>query len=454
MALKPIQIPKKAAKDVQKYGKHIDEDTGEIHDLDEILEDEYDKPSDNDRAQRKNDLQELIDYLHEGYKFRFNVLRNEVEMSSKAPGFGEWKQLDDYELNSIVVDAKLDGFKTSPATVKMVLESHLTQRHHPIRDYFDKLPKWDGKDHIAAYVQRIKLVNPDYQKHLYPLVRRWLLAAAACAMNIVQRNEVCLVLIGGQGAGKTTYLDNLCPKELEEYRVTGPIVPDKKDQATANYLAEMWFVNIDDQLENLFGRDANALKNIITADDVTNRKSYARMTKRRQRIASFMASVNNPNFLTDSSNRRYLCFEVLDIDKSKKLPKPDGIWAQVKDMISRGERCKFTSEEQAIINKMNLDFAEITPEMELVQKYLAPGDPNDMLTVYPTTTDILTYLQTKTPGSMRLNNKVLGRALNRLQFVQTSKRVGQSMVPKKVYPVKVLNGEDRHRFYEPDYSQH
>jgi predicted P-loop ATPase len=441
--LKPVVIPTQSGSKQKTKAQTIDPETGDIMDAPAPKHGDPDAP-----PQRRSDLEDLLGYLQAKWAFRYNLLRSEVEVKS---GNTSWVQMDDFQLNTIVVQAKLDGYKTSVATVKMVLESSLTPTYHPIREYFEALPPWDGKDYIGAYCARITLTKPENQPYLAPLVRRWMLAAAGCALHIVTRNEVCLVLIGGQGLGKTTWLDNICPRALAEYRVTGPIVPDKKDQSTANMLAEMWFVNIDDQLENLFGKDANALKNIITSDDVVNRKAYARLTKKRKRVASFMASVNSSNFLTDTSNRRYLCFEVADIDRSKILEDATPMWSQVKALLQKGERVTFSAEEVARINAMNLDFAEITPEMELVQRYLQPAKPTDATCLFATNTDILRFLQFKTAGNLRLNTKVLGRALTRLQFEQHSRR-GYGPTPLKVYPLHCNEPADADYFrnnYQP-----
>lgn len=429
MSLEPIKIPKKT-KPV------INEQTG---DIDEELEGGFELSE--KRKERKSEVQELIDYLHYNYGFRYNLFTSEIEFTSEKSK--QWQAMDDRELNSVVLKAQLDGFKTSERTVSRILVSDHTPSYHPIKEYFAALPKWDGKDHIAAYCKR--LVVKDYAEHVTPLVRRWLLAAAACALGYISRNEVCLVLSGGQGLGKTTWLDHLCPPSLADYRVTGPIVPDKKDANTANMLAEKWFVNIDDQLENLFGKDANALKNIITADDVTNRKAYARMTKRRARVATFMASVNSTNFLTDTQNRRYLCFDVIDIDRKTRLPDITPLWAQVKHLLEKGESARFSAEEQNIINKMNLDFAEITLEMELLQQYITHPDNKLLMGFGATNTQILRYLSLKVPGTLRLSQRVLGRALTRLGYDLKSAR-NEAGIPTKMYQICLKTESDRTYF--------
>jgi hypothetical protein len=76
--------------------------------------------------------------------------------------------------------------------------------------------------------------------------------------------------------GKTTWLNKLCPDEMKEFLICSHINPSLTDQNTANFLAEKWFVNVDDQLETIFGKDFNSMKAIITAPFVTNRKTWHR----------------------------------------------------------------------------------------------------------------------------------------------------------------------------------
>ena len=72
----------------------------------------------------------------------------------------------------------------------------------------------------------------------------------------------------------------------------------------------------EEERELLNKQNENALKNLITTPAVKYRRPYAVYIEDYPHLASFMASVNGNEFLTDPpGSRRFLPFEVLRIDK-------------------------------------------------------------------------------------------------------------------------------------------
>lgn len=182
-------------------------------------------------------------------------------------------------------------------------------------------------------------------------MEKWLVASVATALG-KGINHLCLILVGGQGVGKTSWLNNLCPKSMREFLICSHINPSLTDQNTANFLAEKWFVNIDDQLETIFGKDFNSMKAIITAPFVTNRKTWHRFTKKRQRVCSFMGSVNSVKFLTDTENRRYLVFKTDNINFNHNVAM-EKVWAQALYLLENKHRYWFAQEEMKQLNQIN-----------------------------------------------------------------------------------------------------
>lgn len=247
------------------------------------------------------------------------------------------------------------------------------------------------------------------------------------------RNHTCLVLTGDQGKFKTTFLDLLCPPALHGYSYTGRIYPQEKD--TLTYIGQNLIVNIDDQLKALNKRDENELKNLITCPMVKYRMPYNKYVEEHPHLASFVASVNGNDFLTDpTGSRRFLPFEVLsiDIERAKGISM-DCVYTEAKALLNAGFRYWFGDDEIAELYKESEEFQVQTAEMELLLRcFEKPAEDNPHCT-YMTTTELITYLGYYTHHPLSL--KHMGEALKRAGFEKVSKR-REGGSPIYVYKVR------------------
>ena len=254
-----------------------------------------------------------------------------------------------------------------------------------------------------------------------PYLTKWLVAVVANAMdNRECRNHTCLVLTGEQGKFKTTFLDLLCPPALKGYSYTGKIYPQEKD--TLTYIGQNLIVNIDDQLKALNKRDENELKNLITCPMVKYRMPYDKYVEEHSHLASFVASVNGNDFLTDpTGSRRFLPFEVLaiDIERAKEISM-DAVYTEAKVLINSGFRYWFDDDEIVELYKESEEFQVQTAEMELLLRCFEKPAEDSPHCSYMTTTEILTYLGTYTHHPLSL--KHMGEALKRTGFKKVSRR--------------------------------
>ena len=180
-------------------------------------------------------------------------------------------------------------------------------------------------------------------------------------------NHTVLVLIGRQGIFKTTWLERLIPPELREYSsklpLSGQITKDDRLR-----LCENAMLNID-ELDAICGREMNIVKSLLTSTDVNERAAYGRLKERRVRLASFCASTNNREFLTDiTGNRRWLPFEVESIQNPFHSIIPyEQIYAQAVYLIEQGWYMYwFDLEEIEELEKHNEEFRAMENEEQLI----------------------------------------------------------------------------------------
>ena len=389
---------------------------------------------------------EIETYLSSRYEFRYNTVLGRTEYRGKNDAL--FLKVGRYEINTLRREIDNDiGVTTSSDNLYSIIESSFSPRINPIQEYFKRLSATDignsnrdcGND-VSLSLKAIHdlascVVVRNSDKWL-PYLTKWLVAVVANAMDDREcRNHTCLVLTGEQGKFKTTFLDLLCPPALHGYSYTGKIYPQEKD--TLTYIGQNLIVNIDDQLKALNKRDENELKNLITCPMVKYRMPYDKYVEEHPHLASFVASVNGNDFLTDpTGSRRFLPFEVLFIDINRaKAISMDAVYTEAKALLKSGFRYWFDNDEIVKLYKESEEFQVQTAEMELLLCcFEKPTEDNPNCT-YMTTTEIITYLGYYTHHSLSL--KHMGEALKRSGFEKVSKR-REGGIPIYVYKVRKI----------------
>ena len=369
------------------------------------------------------------------YDFRFNTVKSRTEYRV-ANTCNLYQPVTKFALNSF--RRKLDvtaGITTSADNIRMILESDFAGKVHPIREYFTALPLLNPAKYgyINKLLNTVQVANPDKWAEYFT---KWLVGVAANAMNDIGcQNHTCLVLTGDkQGQFKTWWLDNLCPLPLKNYLFTGKIDPQGKDIYTL--IAEYLFINIDDQLKELNKQNENALKNLITTPAVKYRRPYDIYIEEYPHLASFMASVNGNEFLTDpTGSRRFLPFEVLHIDKpTAENICMDNVYSEVMYLYRHHVRYWFNDTEIEELHLTNAGFEVQTVEFEMLMQYFEKPSEKEENLFFMTTAQILTRLRDVCP--MQLSEKRLGEALRKAGFKRVQKRINNSNYSVYGYRIK------------------
>ena len=383
-------------------------------------------------------------YLSSYYEFRYNTVLGRTEY--RRMNSSDFTKVGRYEINTLRREIDNDiGIITSSDNLYSIIESSFSPRINPIQEYFKALPLVDiGCDEGNSNISSLSLkaipklascvVVHNHEKWL-PYLTKWLVAVVANAMDDREcRNHTCLVLTGEQGKFKTTFLDLLCPSKLHGYSYTGKIYPQEKD--TLTYIGQNLIVNIDDQLKALNKRDENELKNLITCPMVKYRMPYDKYVEEHPHLASFVASVNGNDFLTDpTGSRRFLPFEVLSIDIERaKAISMDNVYAEAKALLKSDFRYWFDDDEIAELYRESEDFQVQTAEMELLLRCFEKPTEDESYSLM-TTTEILTYLGIYT--YQPLVAKRMGEALKKAGYIKVSKRRNGSS-PIYVYKIRKI----------------
>ena len=408
-----------------------------------------DKDSEQDETGKDNEHsnlslnknQQIEHFIADRYEVRYNSIKQQPEYRGKS-GKQLFKPVDRYVLNSFKRELNQHGINSSADNLRSILESDFSPQVHPIQQYFSELPPWNQqRDYIAELASTVSVENNELWQQYF---KKWLVAVVANVLNTVGcQNHTCLVITGKQGAFKTTWLDNLCPKGLTQYLFTGKIDPQNKDSLT--YIAECFLINIDDQLRQLNKRDENELKNLITTPFVKYRRPYDVYVTEYPHTASFMASVNGNDFLTDpTGSRRFLPFEALEIkiDDAKKI-NIEMVYSQALHLYNEGFVYWFNREEIEALHKHNEAFQVQSIEEQLILEYFDKPDSREAATDHLQSAMIKKHIEDFTRSNLSL--KKLGEALTRLGFEKWQRtRDGRtkwvwSVIKKEIFTVEQQN---------------
>ena len=275
-------------------------------------------------------------------------------------------------------------------------------------------PSVGEKDYIRELAQTVRVKGGEQEQMLWHLyLKKWLVGMVASWISDDVVNNVILVLIGEQGAYKTTWFNYLLPPPLKQYFYT---------KANANRMSKDDILTLAqyalvccEELDTMRPAELNQLKAAVTMPSIDERAAYAHYHEHRKHIASFCGTGNSTQFLSDpTGNRRWLPFEVESIVSPRDHPfHYEGIYAQALALFKSGFQYWFTKEEIQELNHHNRQFETPHLERELVSLYfrVPMESENGMFMTSARAIQII-----GTGISQKLNPTRVGLAFNELGF--------------------------------------
>ena len=385
-------------------------------------------------------VEEIKSFLDGHVSLRFNEITSRVEF--KAPtddnlkshtdstdftDEGIWTPINDRKVNSLWSKMS-EVTRVNKQDIYNIIESDYVPLFNPFTEYLstlqsvesvrsvcqNKSPSVGEKDYIRELAQTVHVKGGEQEQMLWHLyLKKWLVGMVASWISDDVVNNVILVLIGEQGAYKTTWFNYLLPPPLKQYFYTKTNANrmSKDDILT---LAQYALVCCE-ELDTMRPAELNQLKAAVTMPSIDERAAYAHYHEHRKHIASFCGTGNSTQFLSDpTGNRRWLPFEVESIVSPRDHPfHYEGIYAQALALFKSGFQYWFTKEEIQELNHHNRQFETPHLERELVSLYFRVPleSENGMFMTSARAIQII-----GTGISQKLNPTRVGLAFNELGF--------------------------------------
>ena len=370
---------------------------------------------------------EIKAFLNDHIYLRYNTVKHRVEARLPAEdAFCQNSELaqfvsDDYQpmsdrLSNTLLTALQSIKPTRKCDMETVLDSGYVATFQPFLHYLNRLPPWDGQDHILAMSVSVTVKGgTEKQMLFYEYLKRWLVAMVASWLDEGEVNQAVLVLIGEQGIYKTTWFSHLLPPELRDYfriKVNSSRV-SKDDLITLSQYGLVCY----EELDVMRPSDVNTMKSVVTMPSIDERKPYGHYTEHMPHVASFCGTGNNVQFLTDQTgNRRWLPFEVESIISPRDQPFDyGGIYSQAYALYRQGFRHYFSKAEEEALREHNRTFETPHPEQEAISTHFHPPQDGEKGDFY-TATDILNKIGYN--PALQLTIEKIGSAMKALGFVR------------------------------------
>ena len=316
-------------------------------------------------------VEEIKSFLDGHVSLRFNEITSRVEYEFPADNTDghRFTPVNDRIVNSLWSQMSTIT-RVNIQDMYRVIESDYVPVFNPFKEYLNHLNKPGDQDYIHELAQSVRVKGGEQEQMLWHLyLKKWLVGMVASWISDDVVNNVILVLIGEQGAYKTTWFNFLLPPPLKQYFYTKTNANrmSKDDILT---LAQYALVCCE-ELDTMRPAELNQLKAAVTMPSIDERAAYAHYHEHRKHIASFCGTGNNTQFLSDpTGNRRWLPFEVESIVSPRDHPfHYEGIYSQALALYKSGFQYWFTKEEIQELNRHNHQFETPRLEHELVDLY-------------------------------------------------------------------------------------
>lgn len=387
--------------------------------VESVDEREVDKSSgdvDKEGKELSDNIMSMIGFLCKKYDFRYNSVMKCTEYRPKEKDYWGYQPVDARVQKRMTLEVQLANIRVSIKDVRNYLESDLLSTYNPVENFlFNCEGKWDGKDHIRALARTVPTDNPYWEDWFYT----WFLAMVDQWRTYSHRkygNSVAPLLISKQGYNKSTFCRSLVPPELQWGYNDNLVLSEKRQVLQA--MCQSLVINLDEFNQISPQVQQGFLKNIIQLPSVKIKPPYGSHVQEFPRMASFIATSNMEDILSDpSGNRRFLGVELTGPINVSQLPNYEQLYAQALSALRAGEKTYFDAEQTRQIMANNRKFEVVSPVDQYFDLYFDLTDDAEQ-GEYLTAAEIFQELKSHIGSSLKLNSLIaFGRKLSQMPTI-------------------------------------
>lgn len=247
-------------------------------------------------------------------------------------------------------------------------------RYHPVRDFLNAL-QWDGTERIRYCLHRF--LGADADDYTCEAMRLFLLGAISRAFRPGCKFEIMLCLVGGQGAGKSSFFrllavqDDWFSDDLKKL----------DDENVYRKLQGHWIIEMSEMIATANAKSIEEIKSFLSRQKETYKVPYETHPADRLRQCVFGGTTNRQDFLPRdrTGNRRFLPVTVyperaevhiLD-DEAAARAYIEQMWAEAMTVYRSGKyKLSFSIEMNRYLNAHQQDFMQEDTQAGMIYAYL------------------------------------------------------------------------------------
>jgi predicted P-loop ATPase len=307
----------------------------------------------------------------------FNQLSDGMEIKGEVPWKHPsrfWRDADDAQLITYI-DLRYGTFSARNYEVAVAKVTD-DRSYHPIRDFIDALPEWDGIPRVDTLL--VDCLGASDNVYVRAVTRKTLCAAIARVLTPGIKFDSMLVLNGPQGVGKST----LIAKLAGEWFSDSLSLSDTKDKTAAEKLQGYWLLEIG-ELAGLKKAEVETLRSFLSRQNDIYRASFGRRATPHLRQCVFFGTTNaEKGYLRDTTgNRRFWPVKTPGGGKrqSWQLTQDEvlQIWAEALKYVKDGEKLYLDVALEKLAKNEQREAMESDEREGLVRDYLDMLLPED-----------------------------------------------------------------------------
>ena len=281
---------------------------------------------------------------------------------------------------------------------------------NPLVDWLNDVV-WDGVPRMDEWL--IRGCGAEDTKLTREIGRRWLVQCIARAMEPGCKADCVLILVGPQGARKSTTFRIM---GSQEYFCDTPM-----DIGSSNAYMQIhraWIYEVA-ELDSIRRARNSSTKAFLSAQEDTFRLPYARQTVTLKRHTVFCGTTNKAEFITDETgSRRYWPIQVGKIDTDWTEHNRSQLWAEAVVDYKNGERWYLENEHQSELDTQSSDFRQFDPWQEILERFISHNGINC------STTDLMEQaLKLEKYQMTRASEMRVGDIMRQLGYERVRRRV-------------------------------